>query len=170
MDKKSQDAVEMQSIESYELLEPKIVPPKPPQTYFQPPSRSDLKDSEPKRRTTVIKITEYPTDKKREPVKFDFLNQNGGKDKIFENELASTLSRSNLKNKTDAFANPGIIKTNGEKIPPVIANRYSYNGLHPTPVIPTEITENQICNVKKTLKTFEKNTSNTVILKIPKRN
>lgn len=168
--KSQQDLIEMQSIESYDLTEPKPVAPKPPPTYFQPPNRNDLNDggkaqAEMKKRTTVIKITEYPTEKRREPGKFDFIKRNNENEKAFETELASTLSRSNLRNKTDAFANSAIIKNGNEKSG---SNVGRFNGFHPTPVIPTE---NQISDIKKTLKTFERNNaSNTIVVKIPKRN
>lgn len=173
-DKKSIDNVEMQSIESLDLTEPKKVAPKPPPVYFQPPLKNLPKDAnhvDEKKRTTVIKITEYPTSKRREPAKFDFINRNSETDG-FDNELASTLLRSNLKNKTDAFANlsKGMdIKNGSEKPCNGVSGRF--NGLHPVPAfIPTGITETQIENVKKSLKTFDKSGSNTVVLKIPKIN
>lgn len=174
-DRKIQDLVEMQSIESYELTEPKQVAPKPPPVYFQPPSRNDLKEqgspSETKKRTTVIKITEYPTERRREPSRLDFLHQSNESDKVFDSELASTLSRSNLRNKMDAFANKPnsvVLQRNGTEKTAAPVSRF--NGFHATPVIPTEITENHLSNVKKTLKTFERNSNNTVVVKIPKRN
>ncbi|KAK6630346.1 hypothetical protein RUM44_005013 [Polyplax serrata] len=176
-DKKGQDRVEIQSIDSLDMIEPKKVAPKPPPVYFQPPVRNNFADNkantETKKRTTIIKITEYPTDKRREPGKFDFLNRkpetNG-----FDSELASTLLRSNLKNKTDAFANYSnggtVIKIGNDRTGNGVGTG-RYNGFHPMPpVIPTGITESQISSAKKSLKTFEKNTSNTVVLKIPKIN
>ncbi|EEB18149.1 hypothetical protein Phum_PHUM503250 [Pediculus humanus corporis] len=178
-----QDKVEMQSIESLDLTEPKKISPKPPQVYFQKNDcRSRAPPLPPVKKTTVIKITEYPTDKpRREPSKFDFINRNS-KENGFDSELASTLLRSNLKNKVDAFSKYSngntVIKTGNDKSSTVnnvncISGRL--NSHHPIcspTVIPTGvITENQISTAKKSLKTFEKNSpSNTVVFKIPKIN
>jgi len=153
-----EDNVEMNSLEPTELVQPKKQTPKPPSTYFKPPSRKDLSDSP--KRTTVIKITEYPSDNLKKPAKFEFLNNNGGNES-FDEELAKTLSRVNRADKGQVNVNRVV---NGDLKP-------SGGGNFVQTIVPVlNVGQNELCSVKQTLKPFEKNRgANTIIVQIPKR-
>lgn len=120
----SKDGVDMESLESFKLNNPSAPNPKPPNTYFNkpiptPPSgkSSPLQSSTLKKaRPVSVTIGEYPTGtNRRQPIKFDFLN-NGNSDNVdgtrnqpitsrLASELAQTLSRSNLKKRTEMVSN-----------------------------------------------------------------
>lgn len=157
------EIVEMHSIDTQELVQPKKQAPKPPSTYFKPPPRKDLCESP--KRTTVIKITEYPTENSKAPAKFEFLEEkekNGCES--FDSELAKTLSRVNLKRSEAVVTSNGVSK-HAEKN---CANGMKFNAPQYVPV--QNITQDELSSVKKTLRTFEKNSgANTIIVQIPKR-
>lgn len=164
---KAVEVVEMHSIDTHELLQPKKQAPKPPDTYFKPPNRKDLTESP--KRTTVIKITEYPSENGKSPGKFDFLEDREKKVcDSFESELAKTLSRVQLKSRSDVVPPLKPVEKSGVI---VNVNGFKQNQLNP-PFVPVQtISQDELSTVKKTLKTFEKKSgSNTIIVQIPKRN
>ncbi|XP_049807844.1 serine-rich adhesin for platelets-like isoform X1 [Schistocerca nitens] len=142
---KSAESVEMESLESFKLTNPRGPPPKPPQTYFnttkERPSTMDSSSSSSsdgstssksqasikKHRPVSVIIGEYPSGKeKRQPSKFDFLDNavsNGTQNCPVENkmpvssllhsELSQTLSRSNLRRRTEEN---GIIVNGGSTV------------------------------------------------------
>lgn len=117
------DAVEMESLESFRLNNPSSPWPKPPSTYFNKPKASlsaQLSNSSTvsttstkKQRPVSVTIGEYPSGSlRRQPGKLDFL-QNGVDEpdkgcngntitSQFASELANTLSRSNLRKRTES--------------------------------------------------------------------
>lgn len=118
------DAVEMESLESFRLNNPSNPWPKPPNTYFNRPKTalsSQLSNgstcstiSGKKQRPVSVTIGEYPSGSlRKQPGKLDFL-QNGAGDDVerncngsissqFATELAHTLSRSNLRKRTESM-------------------------------------------------------------------
>lgn len=107
------DKAELDSLESYKLKNPSSNPPKPPPNYFMkaPNGTATMKKHT---RPVSVTIGEYPYGSSRkEPTKLDFLNS----DKIdgatndedtsisnrLQSELVLTLSRSNLRKKTEAL-------------------------------------------------------------------
>ncbi|XP_034246554.1 atherin-like isoform X1 [Thrips palmi] len=91
--------VEMQSLDSLELLEPRARQPRPPQTYFQ----QNRAPAAP-RPAVCVTIREYGAAASRQPSKLTFLNgQQQQQDEAsgLQDELAATLSRSNLRTRTD---------------------------------------------------------------------
>ncbi|CAB3224938.1 unnamed protein product [Arctia plantaginis] len=110
------EKVELESLESYKLKNPSNVPPKPPSNYFvkAPNGTATMKKHS---RPVSVTIGEYAYGggSRREPTKLDFLNgekPNGLRDadedvsisNRLQSELALTLSRSNLRKKTEALA------------------------------------------------------------------
>lgn len=118
------DAVEMESLESFKLNNPSDVRPKPPNTYFNRPkvrlssqlsndSNSSTSTMRKQQRPVSVTIGEYPSGTvRKQPSKFDFL-QNGA-DEVdkspnrpissqLASELAQTLGRSNLRKRTESM-------------------------------------------------------------------
>lgn len=104
------DQAELESIESYKLRNPSLVQPKPPSTYFV---RTTNGVDNKKKRPVSITIGEYPSNGiRKEPSKLGFLNSEklNGVDTIddgsitnrLQSELTLTLSRSNLRKKTES--------------------------------------------------------------------
>ncbi|XP_055370993.1 transcription factor mef2A [Condylostylus longicornis] len=122
------DMAELESIDSYQLLNPSSPTPKPPSAYFVPPNSGPptMKKSN---RPVSVTIGEYGASKsggRKEPSKFDFISSRSGsnspndlsspmssmsptsfngKDEnvshMLRSELELTLSRSNLKKRHD---------------------------------------------------------------------
>ncbi|XP_058794768.1 uncharacterized protein LOC131666270 [Phymastichus coffea] len=100
--KKIDEAVEMQSIESFKLKEPTTSTqvPKPPKTYFPSPSKphSTLKK-------VAVRIGTYSDVESRQPSKLGFLKTNnngvGRPASRLHSELAATLLRSNLRGESE---------------------------------------------------------------------
>ena len=102
--------VEIKSLESYKLNNPLNVTPKPPSNYFiKAPNGPDTM----KKRPVSVTIGEYVNNiGRKEPSKLDFLNGENNARRIaddepitsrLQSELALTLSRSNLRKKTEAL-------------------------------------------------------------------
>lgn len=126
MAKATGDAAELESIDSYKLTNPASPPPKPPSSYFQLAATGPATLKKPVR-SVAVTIGEYGGARKEAPRQFDFIasqngGRNGGVDTIdygnnggngggaerdadvshrLKSELESTLSRSNLKTRTD---------------------------------------------------------------------
>ncbi|CAH2979703.1 unnamed protein product [Chilo suppressalis] len=110
------ERAELESLESYKLKNPANVLPKPPSTYFMraPNGTATMKKIA---RPVSVTIGEYANGGRREPIKLDFLNgdkSEGTNDagdvpitNRLQSELALTLSRSNLRKKTEALADTG---------------------------------------------------------------
>lgn len=102
------DSVEMESLESFKLNNPGGMKPKPPDTYFNKNGTSTIR----KQRPVSVTIGEYPSGTiRRTPGRLDFL-QNGTDSASPTNtpisnqlasELAQTLSRSNLRKRTESM-------------------------------------------------------------------
>ncbi|KAJ8726963.1 hypothetical protein PYW08_015360 [Mythimna loreyi] len=110
------EKADMESLESYKLKNPSNVLPKPPSNYFvkAPNGTATMKKHA---RPVSVTIGEYAYGggSRREPTKLDFLNgdkTDGLRDadeevsisNRLQSELALTLSRSNLRKKTEALA------------------------------------------------------------------
>ncbi|CAH2063327.1 unnamed protein product, partial [Iphiclides podalirius] len=108
---------EIESLESYKLKNPLHVQPKPPSNYFvkAPNGTATMKKIT---RPVSVTIGEYVNNVgRREPLKLDFLNgdkvdghivpDNEPISSRLQSELALTLSRSNLRKKTEALADAG---------------------------------------------------------------
>ncbi|XP_063823437.1 uncharacterized protein LOC135073256 isoform X2 [Ostrinia nubilalis] len=114
--KSKDDKAELESLESYKLKNPVNVPPKPPSNYFMraPNGTATMKKLA---RPVSVTIGEYAGGGgRREPTKLDFLGADkpdgGAPDDVpitnrLQSELAMTLSRSNLRKKTEALADAG---------------------------------------------------------------
>lgn len=110
MAKATGDAAELESIDSYKLTNPASPPPKPPSSYFQLAATGPATLKKPARPVAVT-IGEYGGARKEAPRQFDFIG-NGGRDVAdggdvthrLKNELESTLSRSNLKSRTEGVS------------------------------------------------------------------
>ena len=106
------DLAEMESIESFQLTNPSSQIPVPPPMYFSsqksgPPTMKKIQ------RPVAVIINSY--DDKKEPGKFDFIEaQSNGNGSNFQrmqddmstrlkNELEKTLSRSNLRRRSDSM-------------------------------------------------------------------
>ncbi|CAG9791946.1 unnamed protein product [Diatraea saccharalis] len=109
------EKAELESLESYKLKNPTTVLPKPPSTYFMraPNGTATMKKIA---RPVSVTIGEYAGGgNRREPIKLDFLSGdksdgNNETDDVpitnrLQSELALTLSRSNLRKKTEALDN-----------------------------------------------------------------
>lgn len=109
------DKAELDSLESYKLKNPTNVQPKPPSNYFvrAPNGTATMKKH---MRPVSVTIGEYAGggNSRREPTKLDFLNGDKPDGPLpamedepitnrLQSELALTLSRSNLRKKTDAM-------------------------------------------------------------------
>ncbi|XP_073967320.1 uncharacterized protein [Choristoneura fumiferana] len=107
----------MDSLESYKLKNPTNLQPKPPSNYFvrAPNGTATMKKH---LRPVSVTIGEYAGggNSRREPTKLDFLNGDKPDGPLpamedepitnrLQSELALTLSRSNLRKKTDAIGN-----------------------------------------------------------------
>lgn len=124
----TKDCVDMDSLESFKLNNPCSTKPKPPNTYFNNKPRltgqaslgahspsSSQNSTMRKQKAVSVTIGEYPSGSKRQPIKFEFLNGNENGDQVdgslveasetissrFASELAQTLSRSNLRKRTE---------------------------------------------------------------------
>lgn len=108
-----EENAEIESLESYKLKNPLNVQPKPPSNYFvkAPNGTATMKKIA---RPVSVTIGEYVNGVgRREPLKLDFLNGDKidghllpGNEPIssrLQSELALTLSRSNLRKKTEAL-------------------------------------------------------------------
>ncbi|XP_013185724.2 uncharacterized protein LOC106131249 [Amyelois transitella] len=116
--KNKDENVDLESLESFKLKNPTNVLPKPPSNYFirAPNGTATMKKHA---RPVSVTIGEYASNGggRREPTKLDFLNgeksANGQvHDEVsisnrLQSELALTLSRSNLRKKTEALADAG---------------------------------------------------------------
>ncbi|XP_019876324.2 harmonin isoform X2 [Aethina tumida] len=125
------DSVEMESLESFRLDGTNEVP-KPPNTYFKKnlcgtlsngSSANSINGTLRKQRPVSVTIGEYPTMRRQQPGKLDFLGVNGVKENSkqpvstqFSNELAETLKRSNLRKRTESVEN--LLLQNKEEISP----------------------------------------------------
>lgn len=112
--KSKDEKAELESLESYKLKNPVNAPPKPPSNYFMraPNGTATMKKLA---RPVSVTIGEYAGGGggRREPTKLDFLNGDkpdgaGAPDDVpitnrLQSELAMTLSRSNLRKKTEAL-------------------------------------------------------------------
>lgn len=116
------EKAELESLESYKLKNPSNVLPKPPSNYFvkAPNGTATMKKHA---RPVSVTIGEYAYGggSRREPTKLDFLNGdktdgllNGDEEVSISNrlqsELALTLSRSNLRKKTEALVSTVITR------------------------------------------------------------
>lgn len=112
-----EEAAELESLESFKLKNPSSVQPKPPSNYFvrAPNGTATMKKHV---RPVSVTIGEYPSGGlRKEPSKLDFIanekaNGVNGTDTIpisnrLQSELALTLSRSNLRKKTDSIIDAG---------------------------------------------------------------
>ncbi|XP_075972856.1 uncharacterized protein LOC142974422 isoform X2 [Anticarsia gemmatalis] len=110
------EKAELESLESYKLKNPSNVQPKPPSNYFvkAPNGTATMKKHA---RPVSVTIGEYAYGggSRREPTKLDFLNgdkpdglhdvdDEASISNRLQSELALTLSRSNLRKKTEALA------------------------------------------------------------------
>ncbi|KAJ0179305.1 hypothetical protein K1T71_005017 [Dendrolimus kikuchii] len=114
------EKAELESLESYKLKNPASVPPRPPSNYFMkaPNGTATMKKIA---RPVSVTIGEYAYsgNGRREPTKLDFLSCDRTDGQIavcddeasisnrLQSELALTLSRSNLRKKTEALADAG---------------------------------------------------------------
>ncbi|XP_072942207.1 uncharacterized protein [Epargyreus clarus] len=112
------DNAEVESLESYKLKNPLNVQPKPPSNYFvkAPNGTATMKKNV---RPVSVTIGEYVNNvgNRREPSKLEFLNgdKTDGRrpaddepiSSRLQSELVLTLSRSNLRKKTEALADAG---------------------------------------------------------------
>jgi hypothetical protein len=109
------ELAELESIESFKMTNPASPTPRPPPVYFKPQSSGPptMKKSQ---RQVAVTISEYGSNingnARREPGKFDFIatkaNPNQKSEDLSEclkSELEKTLSRSNLKKRTDSIEN-----------------------------------------------------------------
>jgi hypothetical protein len=115
------EKAELESIESYKLKNPVNAPPKPPPNYFMkaPNGTATMKKIG---RPVSVTIGEYASGggSRREPTKLEFLNgdkTDGSHDaddvpitNRLQSELVLTLSRSNLRKKTEALVSNTLIK------------------------------------------------------------
>uniref|UniRef100_A0A1B0CAE9 PDZ domain-containing protein n=2 Tax=Lutzomyia longipalpis TaxID=7200 RepID=A0A1B0CAE9_LUTLO len=108
MAKANGDMAEMESIESFKLTNPSSPPPRPPSHYFAPQSSGP--PTMRKNRPVSVTIGEYGQVGRKEPAKFNFIARpdesprNGNDEDMSQrlrNELEMTLSRSNLKKRSD---------------------------------------------------------------------
>lgn len=116
------EEVDMESLESFKLNNPSTVRPKPPDIYFNRPISSPSSGHSSqnstlskKSRPVSVTIGEYPTGTNRKlPSKFQFLNSGSSEGECSEtdsqpitsrlaSELAQTLSRSNLRKRTESL-------------------------------------------------------------------
>ncbi|XP_053600107.1 uncharacterized protein LOC128669362 isoform X2 [Plodia interpunctella] len=116
--KTNEEDVDLESLESFKLKNPANVLPKPPSTYFvrAPNGTATMKKHA---RPVSVTIGEYASTgaARREPTKLDFLSADRpdgrhAEDDVsisnrLQSELALTLSRSNLRKKTEALADAG---------------------------------------------------------------
>lgn len=118
---KKDDKVELESLESYKLKNPASVQPKPPSNYFvkAPNGTTTIKKHV---RPVSVTIGEYSHNGngRREPTKLEFLNGDRVEDLLdtgndvpitnrLQSELALTLSRSNLRKKTEALVSYKVL-------------------------------------------------------------
>lgn len=115
------DEVDMESLESFKLNHPTAPNPRPPNTYFNrpkstPSSANSSQNSTLTKNSRPVSVTigEYPSGANRKlPSKFDFLNNANETDGYdpdnqpitsrLASELAQTLSRSNLRKRTESM-------------------------------------------------------------------
>lgn len=111
MAKASGDAAEMESIESFKLMNPSSPVPRPPSLYFAPQSTGPPTMKKCQRQVSVT-IGEYGNmaANRKEPNKFNFIskledkkNREEDVSQKLKNELEMTLSRSNLKKRNDSL-------------------------------------------------------------------
>ncbi|XP_055710946.1 uncharacterized protein LOC129806406 isoform X2 [Phlebotomus papatasi] len=109
MAKANGDMAELESIESFKLTNPSSPPPRPPSVYFAPQS-SGPPTMRKNHRPVSVTIGEYGQMGRKEPAKFNFIARaddsprNGNDEDMSQrlrNELEMTLSRSNLKKRSD---------------------------------------------------------------------
>lgn len=114
------EKAELESLESYKLKNPVTVPPKPPSSYFMkaPNGTATMKKIT---RPVSVTIGEYvySGNGRREPTKLEFLScdktdhqkavydDEASISNRLQSELALTLSRSNLRKKTEALTDAG---------------------------------------------------------------
>lgn len=120
-----EEAVDLDSLESFKLKNPSSVQPKPPSTYFvhAPNGTATMKKHV---RPVSVTIGEYPSGGgRKEPSKLGFLNDKpNGVDAVdsvpisnrLQSELVMTLSRSNLRKKTDSTVSLYFININSVNI------------------------------------------------------
>uniref|UniRef100_S4PJG2 Putative harmonin n=2 Tax=Pararge aegeria TaxID=116150 RepID=S4PJG2_9NEOP len=111
-----EENAEVESLESYKLKNPLNVTPKPPSNYFikAPNGSATMKKHA---RPVSVTIGEYANNVgRKEPSKLDFLNGDKTDPRTpddepitsrLQSELALTLSRSNLRKKTEALGDGG---------------------------------------------------------------
>ncbi|XP_059619167.1 uncharacterized protein LOC132263422 [Phlebotomus argentipes] len=130
MAKANGDMAELESIESFKLTNPSSPPPRPPSVYFAP-QNSGPPTMKRNHRPVSVTIGEYGQMVRKEPAKFNFIarpdenSRNGGDEDMSQrlrNELEMTLSRSNLKKRSDhELENGGVngmtttVTVNGDK-------------------------------------------------------
>ncbi|RZF32190.1 hypothetical protein LSTR_LSTR004053 [Laodelphax striatellus] len=125
----SADCVEMESLESFKLTNPSTVRPKPPATYFAQnrKSASRSSDSSLNSRNSMqnvavegakptITIREYPTTMDRKnPTRFQFLNQNEGSPVVSRDQPISSQLHSEL---TQTLSRVKLQSANSQEPPP----------------------------------------------------
>ncbi|CAO1377955.1 unnamed protein product [Diamesa serratosioi] len=111
MAKASGNAAELESIESFKMTNPASPVPHPPPLYFSARSNGPPTMKKINRPVSVI-VSEYGSNgTSKEPRKFDFINnangdENGANEDMsmrLKNELEKTLSRSNLRRRSDSI-------------------------------------------------------------------
>lgn len=119
--RKRDDRAELESLQSYTLKNPSAVQPKPPATYFMnaPNGTATMKKHQ---RPVSVTIGEYGSGGgcgvRRQPSKLEFLNgdRTGSQptddlSNRLQSELALTLSRSNLRKKTETLVSGSMLET-----------------------------------------------------------
>jgi hypothetical protein len=119
----SADAAELESIESYKMTNPgaTTAPPRPPSVYFAPQKSGPPTMKKSTNRSVSVTIGEYGgLQTRKEPTKFDFIGKpptNGHNDRTdfdvttqLKHELEKTLSRSNLKKRSDSMVSEKMMK------------------------------------------------------------
>jgi hypothetical protein len=112
----SAEAAELESIESYKMTTPASTTPRPPSVYFAP-QKSGPPTMKKSNKSVSVTIGEYGggTLTRKEPHKFDFITKPGSDQNEREydvttqlkHELEKTLSRSNLKKRSDSMVSDG---------------------------------------------------------------
>lgn len=109
------DSVEMDSLESFKLNNPGDLKPKPPDTYFN--SNTLGNGTLRKMRPISVTIGEYPSGTlRRQPGRLDFISRdptptpspNDSISNQLASELAQTLSRSNLRKRTESMVSANL--------------------------------------------------------------
>lgn len=128
-----EEKAELDSLESFTLKNPSNAPPKPPSNYFvrAPNGTATMKKHG---RPVSVTIGEYASGggPRREPSKLDFLNgdkpdsqhtpEESSISNRLQSELVLTLSRSNLRKKTEALVSVMYSKYTRKKASSIVGN------------------------------------------------